>query len=303
MGLRILLTGKNGQVGFELQQALAPLGEVIAFDRQQLDLGDLPQLRACIYELRPQLIVNAAAYTAVDRAESEPDIAMQINAAAPAVMAEAAKQVGALLVHYSTDYVFDGTNRVPYTENDSTNPLNVYGQTKLAGEHAIASSGASHLIFRTSWVYGTRGRNFLLTILRLARERRELTIVNDQIGGPTWSRDIAKATTRIISQMSVSKNLAATAKNFSGTYNLSAAGETSWFEFAEFALVSAKLHDSLILKPIPTTEYKSPACRPLYSVLNSSHLKRTFGVAMPSWQQSVLTVCREISSSGSATEL
>ena len=195
--MRILLTGKNGQVGWELQRALAPLGEVTACDREQLDLSDISQIRAKIRELRPQLIVNAAAYTAVDRAESEPEIAMQINATAPAAMAEAAKEVGALLIHYSTDYVFDGTSREPYTEDHATNPLNVYGKTKLAGEEAIRSSDASYLIFRTSWVYGARGKNFLLTILRLARERSELTIVNDQIGAPTWSRDIAEATAHV----------------------------------------------------------------------------------------------------------
>jgi dTDP-4-dehydrorhamnose reductase len=299
MRMRILLTGKNGQVGFELQQALAPLGEVIAFDHQELNLSNTPQLRARIYDLRPQLIVNAAAYTAVDRAESEPDIVMQINAAAPAAMAEAAKQVGALLVHYSTDYVFDGASRVPYTENDSTNPLNVYGKTKLAGEEAIRSSGSSHLIFRTSWVYGARGRNFLLTILRLARERRELMIVNDQIGAPTWSRDIAQATARVIRQINMGKNLAVNAEKLSGTYNLTATGETSWFGFAEFALLSVKLLDSITLRPLSTAEYKTAARRPLYSVLDSSHFVRTFGFTMPAWQASSLAVCHEISTVGS----
>jgi dTDP-4-dehydrorhamnose reductase len=293
--MRILLTGKNGQVGWELQRVLAPLGDVTACDREQLDLSDVSQIRAKIRELQPQLIVNAAAYTAVDRAESEPEIAMQINATAPAALAKAAKEVGALLIHYSTDYVFDGAGREPYTEDHAPNPLNVYGKTKLAGEQAISLSGASYLIFRTSWVYGTRGKNFLLTILRLARERSELTIVNDQIGAPTWSRDIAKATARIVSSMGADKNLAAAASKFSGIYNLTASGQTSWFGFAEFALASAKLLDTVSLKPLTTSEYKTPAHRPLYSLLDSSRLARTFGFAMPAWQASAAAVCKEIS--------
>jgi dTDP-4-dehydrorhamnose reductase len=293
--MRILLTGKNGQVGWELQRALAPLGELTACDREQLDLSDISQIRAKIRELQPQLIVNAAAYTAVDRAESEPEIAMQINAAAPAAMAEAAKEVGALLVHYSTDYVFDGTSTRPYTEDHATNPLNVYGQTKLAGEQAIASSGASYLIFRTSWVYGARGKNFLLTILRLARERSELTIVNDQIGAPTLSRDIAEATARVISNIGAEKNLAAAAARFSGIYNLTSSGETSWFGFAEFALSSVKLLNTVSLKPLTTAQYKTPARRPLYSLLDPSRLIRTFGLAMPEWKASAAAVCEEIS--------
>jgi dTDP-4-dehydrorhamnose reductase len=298
--MRILLTGKNGQVGWELQRALAPLGELTACDREQLDLTDISQIRAKIRELQPQLIVNAAAYTAVDRAESEPEIAMQINATAPAAMAGAAKEVGALLIHYSTDYVFDGTSTKPYTEDHATNPLNVYGQTKLAGEEAIRSSGASYLIFRTSWVYGARGKNFLLTILRLARERSELTIVNDQIGAPTWSRDIAQATTRVVNNIGASnigagKSLAAAAAKFSGIYNLTSSGETSWFGFAEFALASVKLLNTVSLKPLTTAQYKTPARRPLYSRLDPSRLTRTFGLAMPAWQASAAAVCEEIS--------
>jgi dTDP-4-dehydrorhamnose reductase len=293
--MRILLTGKNGQVGWELQRALAPLGELTAFDREQLDLSDVSQIRAKIRELQPQLIVNAAAYTAVDRAESEPEIAMQINAAAPAAMAEAAKEVGALFVHYSTDYVFDGTSTKPYTEDHATNPLNIYGKTKLAGEEAVRSSGASYLIFRTSWVYGARGKNFLLTILRLARERSELTVVNDQIGTPTWSRDIAEATARVIGNIGAAKELAAAAAKFSGIYNLTSSGETSWFGFAEFALASVKLLNTVSLKPLTTAQYKTPARRPLYSLLDPSRLTRTFGLAMPAWKASAAAVCEEIS--------
>ena len=292
--MRILLTGKNGQVGWELQRALAPLGEITACDREQLDLCNVSQVRRRIRELQPQLIVNAAAYTAVDRAESEPEVAMQINATAPAAMAEAAKEVGALLVHYSTDYVFDGSSKEPYTEDDATNPLNVYGKTKLAGEQAIRSSGASCLIFRTSWVYGARGKNFLLTILRLARERNELTIVNDQIGAPTWSRDIAEATARIVRHMGTEKNLAASAGEFSGIYHLTSTGTTSWFGFAEFALAAAKLQDAVSLKPIDTAQYKTAARRPLSSILDSSRLVRTFGFTLPPWQASAAAVCNEI---------
>jgi dTDP-4-dehydrorhamnose reductase len=294
--MRILLTGKNGQVGWELQRALAPLGVVTAYDREQLDLSDVSQIRAKIRELQPQLIVNAAAYTAVDRAESEPEIAMQVNATAPAAMAEAAKEAGALLIHYSTDYVFDGISTKPYTEDHATNPLNVYGLTKLAGEQAISSSGASYLIFRTSWVYGARGKNFLLTILRLARERSELTVVNDQIGAPTWSRDIAEATARVISNIGAEKTLAAAAAKFSGIYNLTSSGETNWFGFAEFALSSVKLLNTVSLKPLTTAQYKTPARRPLYSLLDPSRLTRTFGLAMPEWKASAAAVCEEVSS-------
>jgi dTDP-4-dehydrorhamnose reductase len=198
---KILITGKNGQVGWELQRVLAPLGEVIAIDRKEMDLANPDAIRARIREIKPDIIVNAAAYTAVDKAESEPDLALAVNGIAPGILAEEAKRLGALLVHYSTDYVFDGTKSSPYAEEDSPNPLNVYGKTKLAGERAIAASGADYLILRTSWVYSARGKNFMLTILRLARERDELRIVDDQVGAPTSSIAIAQATARILAQV------------------------------------------------------------------------------------------------------
>ena len=198
--LKILLLGKNGQVGWELHRTLSPLGEVIATDRRDLDITDFHRVRETIHTIRPRVIVNATAYTAVDRAEDEPELAMLINGTAPGVLAEEAKKCGALLVHYSTDYVFDGTKKEPYTEEDTPNPLNVYGRTKLKGEEAIQSVDGNYLIFRTSWVYGERGHNFYLTIRRLAKEKEEISVVDDQIGAPTWCRTIAENTTFILAQ-------------------------------------------------------------------------------------------------------
>nr|WP_255210519.1 dTDP-4-dehydrorhamnose reductase [Methylogaea oryzae] len=198
--MNILLTGKDGQVGWELQRALAPLGKVVAVGRDALDLADADGIRRVVRDVAPRLIVNAAAYTAVDKAESEPELAMAINGIAPGILAEEARRLGAGLIHYSTDYVFDGAKQGEYAEDDTPNPVSVYGQTKLAGERAVSSSGAEHLIFRTSWVYGLRGRNFLLTMLRLARERAELRVVADQVGAPTWSRMIAEATAIVVAR-------------------------------------------------------------------------------------------------------
>lgn len=293
---RILLVGKNGQVGWELQRTLATLGEVVAVDRQGMDLANPDSIRDAIHATRPNLIVNAAAYTAVDKAESEPDLAMAINGVAPGIMAEEARRLGAAMVQYSTDYVFDGTKTSPYTEEDIPNPISVYGKTKLAGEQAVQAAGIPHLIFRTSWVYGLRGRNFLLTILRLAKERDELRIVDDQIGAPTWSRMIAEATGQVLSQ-----GFSPLAMK-SGIYNLTAAGRTSWYGFAKAILESMShqgIPSSLIthhplpkLIPITTSEYPLPAPRPPYSVFSSVKLNRTFGVALPAWDTS-LTLCME----------
>lgn len=293
---RILLVGKNGQVGWELQRTLATLGDVVTVDRQGMDLANPDSIRGAIRTIRPDLIVNAAAYTAVDKAESEPELAMAINGVAPGIMAEEAKRLGAAMVHYSTDYVFDGTKASPYTEEDEPNPLSVYGKTKFAGEQAILAAGIPHLIFRTSWVYGLRGKNFLLTILRLAKERDELKIVDDQVGAPTWSRMIAEATGQVLSQGSSPLAMK------SGIYNLTAAGYTSWHGFTKAILdcmspqgANPSLltpHPAPNLIPITTSEYPLPAPRPPNSVLSSAKLNRTFGVSLPAWDAS-LTLCME----------
>ncbi|MHB1292627.1 MAG: dTDP-4-dehydrorhamnose reductase [Sulfuricella sp.] len=294
--MKILLTGKNGQVGWELQRALAPLGEVVALDRQALDLTKPDSIRALIREVKPALIVNPAAYTAVDRAESGPDIAMAVNGIAPGIMAEEAKKLGAAMVHYSTDYVFDGDKTTPYSEDDEPNPRNVYGRTKLAGEQAILAAGITHLILRTSWVYGPRGKNFLLTILRLAGELDELKIVGDQIGAPTSSRMIAETTAQILAQcFSPIAHSPSLITHYSGLYHLTAAGQTSWHGFAAAILESrARLIGTAgpRLSPIPTSAYPLPASRPHYSVMSNDRLQRAFGVAIPSWQ-SGLSLCME----------
>jgi len=294
--MKILLTGKNGQVGWELQRTLAPLGEVVALDRQSLDLAKPEAIRAIIREVKPTLIVNPAAYTAVDKAESEPELAMAVNGIAPGIMAEEAKRLGAAMVHYSTDYVFDGTKSSPYTENDLPNPGNVYGKTKLAGEQAIQAEGIPHLILRTSWVYGMRGRNFLLTILRLAQERDELKIVSDQIGAPTSSRMIAEVTGQILAQcFSPLADFSSRITQNSGLYHLTAAGQTSWHGFAAAILENRARATGVIgsrLTPIPTSAYPLPALRPLYSVMANDKLQRAFGVSAPAWQ-SGLSLCME----------
>lgn len=297
---RILLTGKNGQVGGELERMLPAVGEVFAPDRQHLDLSKPGDIRRVIYEVRPDLIVNPAAYTAVDQAESDEAAARAINADAPAMMAEEAKKIGAVLVHYSTDYVFDGLKYCPYEESDAPNPMSVYGRTKLAGEEAIRQTGVAHLIFRTAWVYGTRGRNFLLTILRLASQREELRVVRDQIGSPTWCREIARATTSVLAQSFASGERVAALGEVSGTYHMSADGATSWYDFAVAILdeashatpglpwVAAATNGRPLLAqrvlPITTDEYPTRARRPPYSVLSNSLLSRIFGVRLSEWR-------------------
>jgi dTDP-4-dehydrorhamnose reductase len=296
----ILLTGKNGQVGFELAKLLPRLGPLVALDRTQLDLSNPSEIRRVVREVRPRLIINAAAYTAVDKAESDQAAARSINSDAPAVLAEEAKKIGAAIVHYSTDYVFDGVKTSPYLEDDPKNPLGVYGRTKLDGEEAIRKSGVPHLIFRTAWVYATRGRNFLLTILRLASEREELRIVNDQIGAPTWCHEIAQGTISVLQRLAASSDPDSTLSRVSRTYHMTAAGTTTWFEFAKSICEQATHAPSdlpwvaqatsgrpLILKrivPITTAEYPTPAKRPPYSVLSNERLLQSFGLSLPDWR-------------------
>jgi dTDP-4-dehydrorhamnose reductase len=307
MKLRILLTGNNGQVGAELAAFLPGLGDVRAFGRQELDLLNPALVRRAIRDVHPDIIVNAAAYTAVDQAEKEQTQARALNVDAPALMAEEAKRIGAALVHYSTDYVFDGSRDRPYVETDQPSPLNVYGKTKLAGEEAIRAVGVPHLILRTAWVYGTRGRNFLLTILRLATEREELRVVHDQFGAPTWCREIAKATMALLVQLTqqgrddISK--------FGGTYHTTAAGKTSWFEFTQAILeqasrtprsaawfAAATSGRPLVVRrvtPIATAEYETPARRPAYSVLSNIRLKQVFGLELPDWRAQLYSAFTE----------
>lgn len=284
--MKILLLGKNGQVGSELRSTLASLGELTAWDRSELDLSNPDSIREKIRVLRPNIIVNAVAYTAVDKAESESDLAMAVNGTAPGILAEEAARLDALLVHYSTDYVFDGSKSSPYTEQDATNPLNVYGRSKLAGEQAICAQASRFLIFRTTWVYDAHGKNFLSTIKRAGTQRSELTIVDDQIGAPTWSREIAKATMQIIEHYLERTNQ----KQCNGIYHLTAQGQTSWFGFAQTAAeqgLFADLDHPPALRAIPSKEYPTPAKRPMYSVLSNAKLLKQFGVQLPDWKESL----------------
>ena len=278
----ILLTGAGGQVGFELSRSLAAYGEVIAPDRATLDLADADALVACMRQARPQLIVNAAAYTAVDRAESERDAAFAVNARAPGILAEEAKRQDAVLIHYSTDYVFDGQRTTPYDEDAPTGPLNVYGASKLEGELAVAQSGARAIVLRTSWVYGARGSNFLLTILRLARERDELRIVADQHGTPNWCRTLADATAATVAQ-----GLPWLAER-SGLYHLSSTGATTWHGFAQ-AIIGDAPRPRIV--GIATSDYPTPARRPAHGVLSTRRFEATFGFVLPDWRDA-LAACR-----------
>lgn len=302
----ILLIGTSGQVGRELNRMLPRVGQVTALDRQRLDLTQPEEVRRAIRTFHPSFIVNAAAHTAVDKAESEEAVARAINAQAPAVMAEEAKKIGASLIHFSTDYVFDGLKSVPYEEDDPANPQNVYGRTKLEGERAIQASGATHLIFRTAWVYATEGRNFLLTILRLATQREELKIVRDQIGAPTLNSEIAGAVTNILAKICNTKDASFSPANVSGIYHMTAGGETSWYDFANaileeaaklpatcqwFAAATNKLPViTRRVMPIATAEYPTPARRPAYSVLSNARLNRTFSLQLPDWQRQLRSV-------------
>ena len=285
----ILLTGKDGQIGWELQRSLLPLGRVIACGRGELDLVDAEAVRRKLDELRPDVIVNAAAYTAVDKAESEADLAHTINAAAPALLADEAARRGILLVHYSTDYVYDGAKAAPYVEDDAVNPLGAYGRSKLAGEAGIQLSGTDHLIFRTCWVYAARGSNFLRTMLRLAAEREELRVVADQVGAPTWARLIAEATAHALKQALQERR----GGNFeSGVFHLAAAGETSWHGFASAIVARRGGLRAKTVTPIATAEYPLPAARPANSRLNTDRLRARFGLELPDWE-TCLRLCLE----------
>lgn len=300
--MKLLLLGKNGQVGWELQRSLAPLGEVIALDRQSVnvdgnglcgDVGDLQTLAQTIRSVRPDVIVNAAAHTAVDKAESEPDLAWRLNAEAPEVMALEAKSLGALLVHYSTDYVFDGFGSAARKEGDATGPLSVYGRTKLEGEQRIAATHCRHLIFRTSWVYAARGGNFAKTMLRLAQEREALSVINDQWGAPTGADLIADVTAHAVRHVSAHEG-------DGGLYHLVAAGETNWHAYACHVIERAQsLRPDLDWKvqsiaAVPTTAFPTPAARPLNSRLDTQKLQAAMQLHLPAWQQGVERMLREI---------
>ncbi|MDD5388182.1 MAG: dTDP-4-dehydrorhamnose reductase [Gallionellaceae bacterium] len=289
--MKILLTGGNGQVGWELRRTLACLGEVVAVDSKEMDLTDADAIRRVVGEVNPRIIVNPAAHTAVDKAESERDLAWAVNAVAPGILAEEAEKLGALLVHYSTDYVFDGSGDIPWREDDASGPLNVYGASKLAGEQAIQAACRRHLIFRTSWVYGARGANFLLTMRRLMRERPELKIVADQIGAPTWSRMLAEATALILAQH-ISPARGADRPEPWGVYHMTNAGETSWHGFAEAIQALDGTESKARLLSIPSSDYPTPAMRPLNSRLNNDKLARVFGVRLPEWRQA-LSLCMQ----------
>lgn len=282
---RILIFGKMGQVGWELRRTMAPLGEVVAVDYPEVDFTSPDTLEATVNRVRPSIIVNASAYTAVDKAESEADRCQLINGEAPGVLAELAKRSGALMVHYSTDYVFDGTKQDPYVEEDAVNPLGVYGRTKWAGDQAVMAAAGDHLIFRLCWVYGTRGGNFLLTMMRLAKEREELRVVRDQVGCPTWSRLIAEATAFATREWVAASDR----ERFRGAYHLASCNSTSWHGFASAIVdrVPGEVRRCRQVQPITTAEYPTPAKRPAYSALNCGKLQRVFGLRLPTWEESL----------------
>lgn len=302
--MKILLLGRNGQVGWELQRALSVLGEVVALGSDTTknpgelcgDFTDLAGLEQTVLRVQPDVIVNAAAHTAVDKAESEPELAQTINALAPAVLAQAATKTGAWLVHYSTDYVFDGSGSMPWKETDATAPLSVYGQTKLEGERAVAST-PKHLILRTSWVYAARGGNFAKTMLRLAGERESLAVINDQFGAPTSAELLADVTAHALRQLQIQPALA-------GTYHCTAGGETTWHGYAQFVLAQAQALGMTLkagpaqVAPTPTSSYPTPAKRPLNSRLNTHKLQAAFGLTLPHWQVGVARMLTEISGKG-----
>lgn len=294
--MKILLLGKSGQLGWELQRSLAPLGEVIALDRLNQDglCGDLTNLnglRTTIATLQPDVIVNAAAYTAVDKAENELELVQLTNIQAPKVLAQEASKIGAWLIHYSTDYVFDGSGNEPWNENDKAEPLNQYGKSKLAGEQAIQDSRCKYLIFRTSWVYGSKGNNFAKTMLRLATDRKTLDVIDDQVGAPTSAALLADCTAHALRQ-------AVNEPNVSGLYHLAASGQTTWYNYAKFVIKQVQSGGRELavaeINPISTLEYPTPATRPHNSKLNTDKFCTTFGLTLPEWQQGVVRMLDEI---------
>lgn len=295
--MRILVTGANGQVGWELVRALQPLGEVVAATRHVVDLGDAAAVDAYVDTLAPDLVVNAAAYTAVDRAEDEPEAAFAVNRDAVGALAQAARERGALLIHFSTDYVFDGSKRTPYVESDAVCPLNVYGASKLAGEQAIADAGGDWLVFRTSWVYASRGQNFLRTMLRLGANREALSVVSDQFGAPTSARMIADLTAHAAAKALAERR----AGSFtSGLYHMTAQGETTWHAFAKAIFAGARRLSPLIdlaireVKPIPAAEYPAKTARPTFSVLDNTRFDERFGLHRPQWSDGLALVLAEL---------
>jgi dTDP-4-dehydrorhamnose reductase len=293
---RILITGKNGQVGWELLRSLSSFGQVIALDSGEMDLADPDAIRRTIRNVSPDIIINPAAYTAVDKAEGDTELAMAVNGIAPGILAEEALRLDAKLVHYSTDYVFDGSKLAPYTEDDAPNPQSVYGRTKLAGEQAVRASGCNHLILRTSWVYGVHGGNFVKTILRLAKERNELRIVGDQFGAPTWARDLAQATASAL----ISWQKKNWDNDLSGLYHLTAAGRTNWHQYAEEIVRLARKFDAglaakqIDIRAITTQEYPVPAKRPANSVLANDKIRDAFGIVLPEWRNSLTECVQEL---------
>ncbi|EIJ43776.1 dTDP-4-dehydrorhamnose reductase [Beggiatoa alba B18LD] len=290
---RILLFAPDGQVGWELLRCAQSLGAITTTKRThdnallRSDLADPDSICRVVASVKPHIILNAAAYTAVDKAESEPELANKVNHLAPAILAEQAKKLNSVLIHYSTDYVFDGSSQYPYREKDSVNPVSIYGKTKLQGEEAIKAIGGQYFIFRTAWVYGMRGKNFLLTMQRLARERDLLRVVDDQRGAPTWSRSIAEATTQVLAQL-ISPRLQLNVAELAGIYHMTCNGQTTWYRFAQAILAHAEKQP--IIEPISTSEYPTPAKRPAYSSLCNSKLAETFGIRLPAWE-TALELC------------
>jgi dTDP-4-dehydrorhamnose reductase len=293
----ILVLGRSGQIGHELIRETLSFGSILAPSHQELDIGDADAVRETMRRVRPAMVLNAAAFTAVDAAESDVARSFALNARAPGVLAEECRALGALLVHFSTDYVFDGAKGAPYLETDATGPLGVYGRSKLEGEQAVEAAGGAFLIFRTSWVYAARGRNFALTMLRLAHERTELAVVNDQVGAPTSAGAIARGVAQVLGALHAAPDFRAACESASGIYHMTAGGSTTWYEFAKAVLAGdprASTQTCRSVRPITTAEYPTPAKRPAYSVLDNDKLAARFGVRLPTWRDQWAAVAGEL---------